>query len=260
MNLIQSIFLTFGITMLCIGCNKPIEGNGNIVEKTYDVNNFSKLHVTGDFKVTLQQSTTPQIKFEMDENLIGNIEFTISGKSLKIKEKEDVGTKTLYNIYLSTSTLEAIELERNPILLTNESFKTDEITLKTHQGSIVNASFDTKDFTLDSYHESEITLYGETHTFNVTTEDKVEVNAFNFEAKEVDMDVSGTSELKLFATKELSGSAVDNTTVEYREGNFSRDFRTKDQAEVIVIKESSNDTIIDSAGDVEESTDLIPNN
>ncbi len=260
MNVIRTVFLTISIAILCVGCNKPIEGNGNVIEKSYDVNDFSKIHIKGNFKMILQQSATPKIKFEMDENLIENIEFTISRKSLKIEELKEVGKKTLYNIYLFTPALEAIELERNPILLTNEPFKADEITLKTHQGSVVNASFDTKDFTLDSYHESEITLYGETHTFNVTTEDKVEVNAFNFEAKEVDMDVSGTSELKLFATKELSGSAVDNTTVEYREGNFSRDFRTKDQAEVIAIKESSNTTVIDIVGDAEESTEFIPNN
>ncbi|APD08089.1 hypothetical protein UJ101_02591 [Flavobacteriaceae bacterium UJ101] len=257
MNFTKHIFLTFATLTLCVGCNKAIEGNGNVIEKNHDVNNFNQIHIKGDFKITLQQSEVPQIKFEMDENLIENIDFNISSKLLTIEEINDVSKKSLYNIYISTPTLEEIELEHNPTLLTNEPFKTDEIVLKANQGSIVNASFDAKDFTLKAFNQSEVVLYGETHTFDINAEDKVEINAFNFEAKEVDMEVSGTSELKLFATKELSGSAKDNATVEYREGNFTRDFRTKDQAEVIAIKEGFEKDVIDSEGESIESEDII---
>ncbi len=237
MTFIKIIFHTFITLILCISCNKTIEGNGNILEKKYNLKNFNQIHVKGNFKILLQQNPNAQIKFEMDENLIENIDFNISGKSLTIEEIDDVSTNTLYNIYVFTPILEKIELEQNPSLQTIGSFKTDEIVLKTNQNSIVNASFDSKDFTLKAYNQSEITLKGETHTFDIKAEDKVEINAFDFNTKEVDMDVSGTAELKLFITKELSGSAVDNATVEYRESNFTRDFRTKDQAEVIAIKE-----------------------
>lgn len=257
MNFTRHIFLTFIMLILCISCDKAIEGNGNVIEESHAINNFNQIHIKGNFKVTLQQSDNPLIKFEMDENLIENIDFKISSKSLIIEEINDVSKKTLYNIYISTPTLEKIELERNPTLLTNEPFKTNEITLKTNQGSVVNASFDTKDFILKSFNQSEIVLYGETHSLEINAEDQVEINAFNFEAKEVDMEVSGTSKLKLFATKELSGSAIDNATVEYREGNFTRDFRTKDQAEVIAIKEGPSKDVIDSEGESTESEDII---
>ncbi len=237
MTFIKTIFYTFITLILCVSCNKTIDGNGNVLEKEYDLKNFNQIYVKGNFKIILQQNPNAQIKFEMDENLIENIDFSISGKSLTIEEIDDVSKNTLYNIYVFTPTLEKIELEQNPSLQTISSFKTDKIVLKTHQGSVVNAFFDSKDFTLKAYNQSEITLQGETHTFDIKAEDKVEINAFGFNAKEVDMDVSNTAELKLFVTKELSGSAVDNATVEYREGNFTRDFRTKDQAEVIAIKE-----------------------
>ncbi|MFV0530131.1 MAG: GIN domain-containing protein [Flavobacteriales bacterium] len=235
----KPIFFTFITLFLCIGCNKTIEGNGNVIEKSFDLNNFNQIFAKGDFKIILQQNPTSQIKFEMDENLIENIDFSISGESLTIKEIGSVSKKILYNIYVYTPVLKKMELEQNVSLSTKEPFKADEMFLKTNQSSTVNASFDTKDFTLKAYNQSETTLYGETHTFDISAQDEVEINAFNFEAKEVDMDVLGTSELKLFVTKELSGSATDNATVEYREGNFTRDFRTKDQAEVIAIKEIS---------------------
>lgn len=239
MNKVRNIFLFIITLSLFIRCHKPVEGNGNVIEKEYDINDFNELNVVGDFQVSLIQAETPSLKLKMDENLIENTRWDFSGKTLTIDEKEQVVKKTVYEIVLTVPSLKEISLAHHAVLLSNDVFNTNHLTLNAKEGSKINMSLKVKGLKLNASKESEIKLYGETHTFIVKAEDKTEIDAIDFEAKEVEMDASGTSELKVFATKSLSGTVVENATVSYREGNFTRDFRAKDQGEVIAVKNKS---------------------
>ena len=83
--------------------SKKARGNGSIVTEDRTVDEFSRLKVSGSFRVVLTSDRTKELSIKTDKNLMGYIITEVKDGSLVIKMKN--------NYYLKPSNHKAIAVE-----------------------------------------------------------------------------------------------------------------------------------------------------
>ena len=83
--------------------SKKARGNGSIVTEDRSIDEFSKLKVSGSFRVVLTSDRTKELSIKTDENLMDYIITEVKDGSLIIKMKN--------NYYLKPSNHKAIAVE-----------------------------------------------------------------------------------------------------------------------------------------------------
>tara|TARA_B110000037_G_C17001263_1_gene457324 strand:+ start:312 stop:593 length:282 start_codon:yes stop_codon:yes gene_type:complete len=83
--------------------SKKARGNGSIVTEDRTVDEFSRLKVSGSFRVVLTSDRTKELSIKTDENLMDYIITEVKDGSLIIKMKN--------NYYLKPSNHKAIAVE-----------------------------------------------------------------------------------------------------------------------------------------------------
>jgi hypothetical protein len=70
------------------GWGRRVRGNGNIKTEERTVSDFRKVEVGGAINVYVSEGSTPAVKLEGDENILGYIEVTQEGDRLIVKNKD----------------------------------------------------------------------------------------------------------------------------------------------------------------------------
>ena len=69
-----SKYISIGLLVI-VACNPFVKerGNGTIVSESWDLNDFSKIELTGSYDVELIKGNIPSVTIETDENLFEHI-------------------------------------------------------------------------------------------------------------------------------------------------------------------------------------------
>jgi hypothetical protein len=92
----QSTFLTvlliLGLTLL--GCTS-VRGSGNIITKTYEISDFTRVSVAGIGKAIIEQTGQETLTLTTDDNLFGNISVEVTDGTLSIDSRDIVNPPEL---------------------------------------------------------------------------------------------------------------------------------------------------------------------
>jgi hypothetical protein len=92
------------------GCSGPgIRGDGNIQTEDRAIADFSKVEVSGGYKIEWSPGK-PALNISADENLLPLIKTTVHGDTLRIDSKEDLAPTKSITITLSSASLADVEL------------------------------------------------------------------------------------------------------------------------------------------------------
>src|SRR5262245_60543573 len=84
--------------------DKPtVEGSGNVITKTVNVQSFDQLDVNGVFALKLLQGSKEEVKIEADDNLQELFEVKNEGSTLTITMKKDknFNSKNKLRVYIT---------------------------------------------------------------------------------------------------------------------------------------------------------------
>jgi hypothetical protein len=77
------------LLLVMVGCAGVVQGNGDIVTKTYDVSGFDHLDVSSAVQVELSQGGGESVSVETDANLIRYLEVEVRGETLYVGLNDD---------------------------------------------------------------------------------------------------------------------------------------------------------------------------
>jgi hypothetical protein len=81
-------FLVLGALTSLVGCTSPggllITGSGNLVTKTLDLQDFTKLEIGSNFKVEVSQANTFSVNITVDDNIVDLMDVQKVGSTLHI--------------------------------------------------------------------------------------------------------------------------------------------------------------------------------
>lgn len=204
-----------------VSCNSSCEkGSGKAATEDRKVAAFTKINVTGAYKVVLKQGVA-SVKVTADDNLLKLIETNVSGDELKISTKGDVCNAGQMIINITNPDFQAVKSSGALELSSDGKLTVKDFNMELAGVSKVNLDMNAANVKMLVSGTSEINLTGQASENLVTLSGTGSLNALEFIVANYRVETSGFSRCKINVLKELSVNISGAGTVEYR-GNPSK--------------------------------------
>jgi len=223
MKTIRPFFILFTLLILagtglmgtCVDM-QGIKGDGDLVKEKRDVSGFSSLEVSGAFEVFLSQGKSESLTIEADKNLMEVIKTEIKDDKLMIYTDKNIQRFTKMNVYLTFENLEMIDISGAVELSSDEMLHFDDLSLEGSGASELNLNMDVVSLNADFSGASEINFEGQAKSAVFDISGASEIDAFDFEIKHCELDVSGAAEAKLYVSEYLKVDVSGAASVRYK--------------------------------------------
>jgi hypothetical protein len=223
-----------GITLNGCSSNGYIIGTGQVVEKTYDYQDFTSLEISNAFQYDVRQSSTCSISITTRENIIPHLDIYKSGKTLIVRLKPGSFTNTdlktaitlpeLHNLSVSGASKGTVKgFKANPDLDLKVSGASQlEMDLETGPAQIdvsgaskVTGALKAQDTRLTVSGASRCQLTGTSGAANLDVSGASNVDCPNFQMLSADISVSGASRAIIHTDGTLSVDVTGASSLSY---------------------------------------------
>ncbi|TPE45580.1 head GIN domain-containing protein [Pontibacter mangrovi] len=210
--------LAFAMVLLNVSAamGQSLRGNKKMATQNREVSGIRGIDVSGGFTVELTQGSNEGVKLEAEENLIDNIKTEVRNGILHIYNDRGVSTNKGMKAYVTLKDLESIDISGGVKVIGNSSFKSDNLKLDMSGGSNVKLTVSTKELRADMSGASKVELIGKADVLHMEMSGASKVDASELEAREVAIQASGASNVKVFASEALDINASGASAVYYK--------------------------------------------
>jgi hypothetical protein len=222
----KKIFVPFALFILMgmfatvsFGCyNIPADrSTGNFIKEDRQVSNFTKLEIGGAFKVILSQGDQEKLVIDADAEEMKDIVTEVVGSKLKIYTKADWGMRLHeMTIYLTFKNLEYIDFS-GAVEVTGETPLTfSDLEMDVSGAAEIDLEMNAEKYEAEFSGASEIDFRGTCKTGYIEISGASEFDAEGLEFQDLNIELSGASDAKIFATKKLTIDASGASSIRYK--------------------------------------------
>lgn len=193
-----------------------IKGNGNIKTQDRNVSGFTGLDVSGGFEVQVTQGNNEGLRIEADENLLDNIKTEVRNGVLHIYNEGNITTKNSMKAYVTVKELNSLDISGGVKVTGRSTFKPKAFKMDLSGASNIKLDLVTERLVADMSGASKIALTGRADVLLLNMSGASDVNAEDLEAKDVKVEASGASKVRVFAKESLAIDASGASQVRYK--------------------------------------------
>lgn len=205
-----------------MGGGKRITGNSKIVSENRSVGSFTNVEVSGGFEVRLKQDGATSVKIETDENLMQYIEVMVNSNTLVIRSKRgfnlDPSKENI--VYVSAPAYKDLDVSGACDIKGEGVISGTDLDVHASGASDINMEVNVPNLSTELSGGGEINFRGRATKFDVSLSGAAKMRCFDLQAEDVNLDVSGASDIEVNASRKLDISASGASDVKYR-GNAS---------------------------------------
>jgi hypothetical protein len=194
---------------------QQIKGEGEPVSQNRSVSGFKGVNVSGGFAVEITQGSKEGVRLEAQQNLLDNIRTEVKNGVLHIYNENSISTNKGMKAYITVRELNKIDISGGVKVTGKSTFKANAFDLDMSGGSKVTLALNTKKLRANMSGASKVELSGKADDFVMNLSGSSSVLATELEAKNVSVEASGASKVKVFAKDNLRVSASGASKVEY---------------------------------------------
>lgn len=195
---------------------QQLRGNGNMQTQDRNVSDFEGIDVSGGFTVEVTQGNKESLRLEAEENLLSNIKTEVRNGVLHIYNEDGVTTNKGMKAYITMRELNSMDISGGVKVIGKSAFRTDALKLDMSGASNVKLDINTKELKADMSGASKIELAGKADEVDMNMSGASKVEAADLQAKNVKVEASGASKVKVHATESLDIDASGATSVYYK--------------------------------------------
>lgn len=194
--------------------------------KNMAVNNFRKVRVSSGIDLYLNPGNSEGAKVVGDRELVDKLVLEKSGDQLNIRFKENTSWSGLFRnregikVYLTFKDLDEITASGGSNVYTQNSIKTDRLSVTSSGGSDVELNIVCKDMSIKASGGSDVDLKGSATNMTLDVIGGSDVDAENFRVDYARVHASGGSDAELYVNKAIEAEANGGSDVTFR-GNAS---------------------------------------
>lgn len=211
--ILSGVFLNFFVLSSC--GNSCEKGSGKTASEDHKTEAFTKLNVSGSYKIVLKQGN-PSIKVTADDNLLKLIETKVSGDELTIKTKSDICNAGMMEIDISNPDFQAVKSAGAVDLSSDGRLTLKDFVMELAGISKVNLDISAAKVKTLASGSADINLKGQASGNNVTLSGKGNLNALDFIVADYRIETSGLSNCKVNVLNELSVNMSGAGSVAYK--------------------------------------------
>lgn len=215
-----SLIIVLGfIATVTFGCgNIPTDqSKGNTIKEDRNVANFSKLDIGGAFKVYLSQGDSEKLVIEADADELKDIKTDVDGSTLKIYT-EGKWTNRYHDItiHLTFKNLDYIDFSGAVEVTGEGTLNFAELSMDISGAAEIQMALKADKFDAEFSGASEVEFSGTCKTGYFELSGASDFDAQNLEFQDLNIEVSGASEAKVWATGTLNIDASGASDIRYK--------------------------------------------
>lgn len=218
----KNAFLTlpalFVVLFLFQACGDRVheEGSGTITTEVRNVGAFSELNIEGKYEIMLQEGTTPLIAVETDENLHPYIETVVEGKTLRIRNVENIEPSEHTRLVITYRNIDEIRLGGAAKISNQGTLQTNELLIRVDGAGLVNLSLEAKELELKLAGAGAITLKGSVNEQRLELSGAGSLDAAELQSKTCNIELSGFGSAQVFVTDNLEAEVSGVGDIRFR--------------------------------------------
>lgn len=212
--LVVAVALSLTVLSSCrFGC---VKGSGHQVTQTNKVSDFTKIDISGGFKVNLKQDSSQVVSITADDNLMKYIRTSVDGDRLRISTKRNLCGSGELVINISVKTLESIKSSGAIDLNSEGKIVTKDLYFGLNGASKVNMDLDAANVTTEGSGSAEINLKGQATSHKVSLSGSGKIYALDFVVGSYDIETTGASHCEINVQHDLNVNTTGASEIQYR--------------------------------------------
>lgn len=202
-----------------INGNKTITGNGIIVSRSYDIENFKDVDVSSSVTVVLTQGTDFDVKLEGDDNIVPVFQVKLVGEKLVIKPKDNynLSFKKSVKAYVTAPEFRKLEASGASNFLSKAAINYDgKMELDLSGSSDADLELNAAKIDAEVSGACKLSLRGVTKEFKVDGSGSSVVKCFDLQADIVSIDFSGAGAAEVSAAQKLKLDISGAANIKYK--------------------------------------------
>jgi len=229
--------LLYALSAFLVVCAGSCAVNGNGIQtktgktetRTFDVKDFTKVHLDGGITARIVQSDTYSVSVTTDSGLFDYFEVAAKNDALVIRARPGFGVAIAYNcnVTIAMPKIRELDVAGSSAKVSLGSFRqpdTDFDILATGVSSIT-ADVSVKNIYADTSTHSSVDLKGSAENFRCSASGLSEIRAYNCKCANVDATVDTHAALYVYAEKSLNAHVSGMSSLYYR-GNPEKVHKT----------------------------------
>jgi hypothetical protein len=211
------VSMACSVPALVIGERETVRGNGEVVETTREVEDYSRLTFAGQGNLYIEQGFEEALVFEVEENLIEHLEIEVRGDTLVIGTKEGKNLRPTepMNFYLSVIDLDRVTLAGSG-LIEAEEFQAENLSLTlSGSGNVVIEYLEAVSLNVDLTGSGNIELTGDIKDQDLTISGSGDYDARGLESSVADIVISGSGTAEISVEDNLDVFITGSGNVRY---------------------------------------------
>ncbi|MDT3404942.1 head GIN domain-containing protein [Mucilaginibacter terrae] len=218
-NRISLLFIAVAATGLSvlsschIGC---IKGSGNQATETRKTGDFTKIDISGGFKIILKQDTSKTLAVTADDNLMKYIRTEVGGGKLRILTRKNLCNEAPVSITLNVGAIDEIVSSGAVELTTEGRIATQNLKLQFSGASKIDMDLNAADLVTQAKGATDIILKGNAASHSMEIAGTANVKAFDFVVGNYTINTSGASDCQINVLKSLIVNSQGASDIKYK--------------------------------------------
>ncbi len=204
--------LTFSLSNVNAQRKDKIKGNKIVTTEKTTVEDFTRILIGEDFKVTIVKRDSPFVEIETDENLHEIIEVSVNDKTLSLRSTKRITSKKALEIKIAyTDALNLIETKENGQISTINTIDIPELTVKATGSSkmFLTLKSDMFKFINSDKSKAELNVTANTSTLELSDNSKLEAL---INSTDIKIDLYQRADAKIEGDVDTLNVRADNST------------------------------------------------
>jgi len=193
-----------------------VRGSGNVITETRKVGDFSKIDISGAYKVNLKQDSSSSIIISADDNLLKYIKTEINGDKLRIYSKKNLRPRGDLTITIGVKSLKAIETSGAVEVSSDGKITVQDLKFDLSGETKITMDMNAANVITEGSGATHINLTGQASSHRVDLSGASKINALDFVVGDYTIETSGLSKCEINVLNSLNIHSSGASTVRYR--------------------------------------------
>ncbi len=208
----KAFFLSLVFSVLAIGLSAQ-------ANRSYDIEDFTRLRIGGPYDVTLKTGNNPSIELIGDEEVIERTTVKIEGRELIVKFENDrwkwSGSRDKVQVNITFTELERLDVSGACQLNVMDKITAEDFDLDVSGASDADIELDSRFLKVDISGASTVNLSGESEEQEIDISGASSFKARDFQTERTYVDASGASNATVYVKERLRADANGASSIYY---------------------------------------------
>ena len=195
------------------GC---VKGSGHQVSETRKATDFTRIEVSGGFKVDLKQDSSMAFTITADDNLMKYIKSSVDGDRLHIYSKRSLCGSGEIVIHIGVKNVDQLKGSGAVEFISDGKLNTKDLRIDLTGASKINLDLNAANVNTKGSGATEINLKGQASSHNLDLTGSGKVNALDFVVGNYNIETTGASECQINVLHSLTVHSTGSSDVKYR--------------------------------------------